>query len=64
VTLSLFDVCFLNINSDTSAMLTIHECGDQSPPLNKDEMYLLPSVSCRIDDIEAWISLFREELLL
>jgi hypothetical protein len=45
-------------------MLTIHECCDQSPPLNKDEMYLLASVSCHIDDIEAWISLFWEELLL
>jgi hypothetical protein len=45
-------------------MLTIHECGDQSPPLNKDEMYSLASVSCRIDDIKAWISLFLEELLL
>jgi hypothetical protein len=45
-------------------MLTIHECGDQSPPLNKDEVYSLAFVSCRIDDIEAWISLFREELLL
>ena len=38
VTLSLF-VCFLNNISDTSAMLTIHECGDQSPPLDNDEIF-------------------------
>ena len=38
VTLSL-SVCFLNSNSATSAMLTIHEWGDQSPPLDKDAMF-------------------------
>ena len=60
VTLSEF-VCFLNNSSDTSAMLTIHECGDQSPPLDNDEIYSLPSVSTRIEYITAWISLFGGE---
>ena len=37
VTLSVF-VCFLKTNYDTSAMLVTHEWGDQSPPLDKEEM--------------------------
>ena len=50
VTLSLF-VCFLKTNSDASAMLITHGWGDQSPPLDKEEIYLSPSSSVLIDSI-------------